>query len=503
MRKLPLHTVQIAGVADEAEAQVLLDAGVDLLGFPLGLPVNSEDISIESAAALIAKLDIASRSVLITYGHKAKDLHALANTLGCAWIQLHGDIALSELEELRNLDPTRGLMKSLIVRSGSKSLLEQACALAPFVDAFITDTHDPLTGADGATGRVHDWSLSAEIADADLPPLMLAGGLSQDNIEVAIARVKPWAVDAHTSVEDAMGRKDFSRVRAFVQGAKRGFASLASLLLMASFDSFAQIVRQAFLSLALFALLLPSFFSLAQAAPRTLHVACAANFLLTLEHLQKDFEAQENCRVLISSSSTGKLYAQIAQGAPFDIFFAADERRPLLIEEAGGAVDGSRRPYALGQLALWWPQQRDSLAELPRDNFSIAIGNPLTAPYGRAAQQALMSMDRADLLAHAVRGESILQAFNYVQGGQVRAGFVAYSLLKEYANLHPHELGLTRLLSVDIYDPIVQSVLILKRSEEIELAFALLDYLESDPVRLRLAAAGYGLPQKGECTSKP
>lgn len=223
-------TIQIAGIHDLAEAQVLLSAGVDWLGFPLRLPVNREDLAEAEAARVIAALPDPGRAVLITYLRKADAIAAFAEALGTNRVQLHGDISTAALRELRQRRPELYLMKSLVVgRDSSAALLRRCQELSPFVDAFITDTHDPATGADGATGRVHDWSVSAALVRHSPRPVMLAGGLTPLNVGDAIRRVRPHGVDAHTGVEGPDGRKTPERVAAFVRQAREAFAALPSL----------------------------------------------------------------------------------------------------------------------------------------------------------------------------------------------------------------------------------------------------------------------------------
>ena len=97
---------------------------------------------------------------------------------------------------------------------------------APFVDAYITDTHDPSTGADGATGKTHDWRISRELVKISPKPVILAGGLNPGNIQAAIAEVQPAGVDVHTGVEDDSGRKSSEKVAAFVAATRKGFAAI-------------------------------------------------------------------------------------------------------------------------------------------------------------------------------------------------------------------------------------------------------------------------------------
>lgn len=225
-RTLPRGAVQVAGIRDEAEAGLCLEAGADLLGFPFRLPVHREDLGEAAASALIAKLGIGPRCVLITYLETSREVLELVDALGTGWVQLHGRMDRGQLRQLRERRPGLGIIRSLVLRSADLAgPLEELAACGPWVDAFLTDSHDPATGADGATGRVHDWSLSRRLREAAGRPLILAGGLGPANVEAAIAAVGPAGVDAHTGLEDCRGAKDPDKVAAFVAGARRAFAA--------------------------------------------------------------------------------------------------------------------------------------------------------------------------------------------------------------------------------------------------------------------------------------
>mgnify|MGYP001822363827 FL=1 len=220
--------IQIAGVADDAEAATLVDAGVRLLGFPLRLPVHEEDLSEAAASALIRRLPPGVQGVLITYLEQAGDVADFVDELGARIVQLHGQIDDGEVDRLRMLRPGLGIIRSLVVGRHEPAVLRARVErLGPAVDAFITDTFDPATGADGATGKTHDWSLSRELVSLSARPVILAGGLTPDNVREAILAVGPAGVDAHTGVEGADGRKDSARVRRFVAEARAGFRGLA------------------------------------------------------------------------------------------------------------------------------------------------------------------------------------------------------------------------------------------------------------------------------------
>jgi phosphoribosylanthranilate isomerase len=221
--------IQVAGVIDAAEAAMLAECGVDWLGFPLRLPVNKDDLSEDEAAKVIAGIRPPQHSVLITYEIDADVVSAFCRKLGVQKIQLHADVPVAQLRILKRREPDLLIIKSLIVRGANQqSLFATIEQTYEWVDMYITDTFDSATGAEGATGRVHDWQISADLVQRSPRPVMLAGGLTADNVAVAIEQVRPAAVDAHTGLEDSTGRKDSAKVRQFVEQARYAFAQLAS-----------------------------------------------------------------------------------------------------------------------------------------------------------------------------------------------------------------------------------------------------------------------------------
>jgi phosphoribosylanthranilate isomerase len=216
--------VQIAGVHDLAEAEALLACGVDFLGLPLRLPDGREDLSEAAAVELFAALAGRVQRVLITYQRDAEQIASFADRLACDWVQLHGDLDVEAVAALRRSRPGLGLIKALVI--GAEDVFARLEVHAPHVDAFITDTFDPATGRRGATGQTHDWATSRAVVEASPLPVILAGGLHADNVAAAIAAVRPAAVDAHSRVEGADGRKDPERVRRFVERSREAFVRL-------------------------------------------------------------------------------------------------------------------------------------------------------------------------------------------------------------------------------------------------------------------------------------
>jgi len=221
------NIIQIAGIIDEDEARMVLDAGATHLGFPFRLDFNQEDLTKEYAAQIINNLKISDKAVLITYLDKSDEIINLANYLGCKTVQLHGPISLWELEKLRNDAPQLGIWKSLVVKNNNVDELTQMVTLIEnLADAFITDTFNPETGASGATGKTHDWQVSKRITAVSKKPVIIAGGLNPENVFDAITQIRPGGVDVHTGVENAFGRKDLDKVKAFINEANRGFLNI-------------------------------------------------------------------------------------------------------------------------------------------------------------------------------------------------------------------------------------------------------------------------------------
>jgi phosphoribosylanthranilate isomerase len=219
--------IQIAGIKDEEEAAMLVGAGVHQLGIPLKLTHHEEDCSEEDAATIVHAIRPPASAVVITYLAEADSILQLCNRIGVTSVQIHVDIPLAEIRKLKRLAPDMFVMKSLIVKDDNlRALISSMSTFSPYVDAFITDTHDPVSGACGATGKVHNWEISRALVEASSRPVFLAGGLDPENVRQAIFHVKPAGVDSHTGVEGPDGRKDKHRVQGFVREAMQAFAEV-------------------------------------------------------------------------------------------------------------------------------------------------------------------------------------------------------------------------------------------------------------------------------------
>jgi phosphoribosylanthranilate isomerase len=204
---------------------MLVDCGVDYLGFPLKLPVHKEDLSVDDARAVVKRIG-GARAIVITYLDNARDVRDLVEHVGAKAVQLHGAIERVELSTLRAMMPELVVIKSLVIGRDISAASGAAVSLVEdAVDAYITDTYDPVTGAAGATGKTHDWEISRNIVKSSGRPVILAGGLTPLNVAEAIRRVRPAAVDSHTGVEGVSGRKSRTRVVRFIANARAAFDS--------------------------------------------------------------------------------------------------------------------------------------------------------------------------------------------------------------------------------------------------------------------------------------
>ena len=222
--------IQVAGIIDKKEADLLIGIGVKYLGFPLRLPINKEDLTEKYAAKIIKNIKPPAYGVIISYCSTANEALELCRKLGAGIIQLHGSIDIKELERIKSVNQTIKIIKSLIIKDNDiDKLLNYINITENFIDAFITDSFDPKTGATGATGKIHDWKISRKIVRHSHKPVILAGGLNVNNVYEAILNVKPAGVDVHTGVEDFGGRKDKNLVQTFIREANRAFNFLENI----------------------------------------------------------------------------------------------------------------------------------------------------------------------------------------------------------------------------------------------------------------------------------
>jgi len=230
----------------------------------------------------------------------------------------------------------------------------------------------------------------------------------------------------------------------------------------------------------------------------TINAAVAANFTKTIEEIGVAFKAKTGHEVKFAFGPTGKLYAQIKNGAPFDLFFAADTEKPEMLVKEGLTKPDSYFVYARGVLALYSPTlpvKADYKEVLSKAEFNhLSIANPKTAPYGVAAEEVLGKLGVYDTVKpKIVNGESIAHAFQYVQTGNAQLGFVAMSQLVDPQS-PAYQKGEYWLPPQDMYDPIDQAAVILKRGENNPVAQQFMDFLRSDEGRKVIERYGYTIP---------
>ena len=226
-----------------------------------------------------------------------------------------------------------------------------------------------------------------------------------------------------------------------------------------------------------------------RASGETLRVATASNFMTVMPVLAESFEQQTGQVVTLITGSSGKHFAQILNGAPFDAFFSADARRPLELERRGRIVPGSRFTYAVGRLVLWSAaagRVDDAGKVLGSGTFRrLAIANPRLAPYGEAARQTLESLGMwKDLQDRLVFGENVAQAFQFVHSGNAELGLVAAS------QLVGREGGSRWLVPADLYTAIEQQAVLLHEGP----ARSFLEWVRSEPALRIIEAGGYLAP---------
>ena len=224
-----------------------------------------------------------------------------------------------------------------------------------------------------------------------------------------------------------------------------------------------------------------------------IRVAVASNFTHVIKAIAGRFESQTGHQVTLSFGSTGRHYAQITNGAPFDLFFAADAARPRRLEDERMAVPGSRFTYAVGKIVLWSPKEDfvDPAGEvLTRGEFRhLAMANPGLAPYGRAAREIMEARGQWDSLKDdAVRGENIGQTFQFVRSGNAELGFVALSQVKRPGR--PIE-GSVWEVPQSLYAPIEQQAVLLKEGVA---ARGFLAFVRNEASLAIIRGFGYGTP---------
>lgn len=227
-------------------------------------------------------------------------------------------------------------------------------------------------------------------------------------------------------------------------------------------------------------------------------IAVASNFVRPLQALSREFSKRTPHRIVVISGATGKLYAQVKNGAPFDILLAADEKTPSQLENEGLAANGTRFTYAIGKLVLYSakPAFVDGEGNVLRSNQfeHLAVANPKLAPYGAAGMAVLSNLNLLDgLKPKLVFGENIAQTLQFVESGSAELGFVAWSQVIEAGK---PRTGSFWLVPESLYPPIRQDAVVLRKAAKNTAARAFVDFLKSEAARGLVAEAGYALPPR-------
>ena len=225
-------------------------------------------------------------------------------------------------------------------------------------------------------------------------------------------------------------------------------------------------------------------------------VAVAANFAEVIAELKPAFERASGHRLQSTTGSTGKLYAQIKEGAPFHVLLSADASTPKRMEKERIAISGSRFTYAIGKLTLWSADRgrigSDGAAALKASDVRhIAIANPDLAPYGVAARETLQSLGLWDTLrSKIVMGQNIGQTHSMVATGNAQLGFLALSAI-----LSPREKSQGNRWEVpqNLFTPIRQDAVLLNAGAKNEAAMAFMRFLKTPEARAVIERYGYGI----------
>jgi molybdate transport system substrate-binding protein len=223
-------------------------------------------------------------------------------------------------------------------------------------------------------------------------------------------------------------------------------------------------------------------------------VAVAANFAAPMKQITADFEKESGHKVVASFGATGKFYAQIKNGAPFELLLAADDETPARLVKEGAAVAGSQFTYGIGKLVLWSakPAIVDARGEvLKKGGFDhIALADPKLAPYGAAAVESMKVLGVYDSLQpKLVIAENIAQAYQFISSGNALLGFVALAQVFKDGKID----GSFWLVPANLYSPIRQDAVLLDKGKGKPAAEALLKYIQSDKAKAVIKSYGYDL----------
>jgi len=209
--------VKICGITNEEDALKAAILGADYLGFLVEIDFSEDKVSREKAKNMIRKLPLEVTPVFVTYLKKSKPIIEIAKEINPSIIQLHNDISLEEIGKIRSKLPKIKLTKTISVVD--EKSIDEAKKYEKYVDYLLLDTK--VKGRKGGTGKVHNWDISRKIVKSVNKKVFLAGGLNPDNVEEAIKKVKPYAVDTNSGVKSKARKKDYKKLELFIQKAKR------------------------------------------------------------------------------------------------------------------------------------------------------------------------------------------------------------------------------------------------------------------------------------------
>ena len=224
-------------------------------------------------------------------------------------------------------------------------------------------------------------------------------------------------------------------------------------------------------------------------------VAVAANFAQPMKDIAAEFEKDTRHKINLTQGATGKFYAQITNGAPFEVFLSADDETPEKLVREGKAIAGTQFTYAIGRLVLWSPDEKlvdQGGGVLKTDRFKfLSIANAKVAPYGRAAVQTMQKLGILTVLEpRVVQGESISQTYQFVTSGNAQLGFVALSQVWDSGKV---KSGSAWIVPEDMHEQLKQDIVLLNTGKDSRAAAELLDYLKSDKARKIIERYGYKL----------
>ena len=244
-------------------------------------------------------------------------------------------------------------------------------------------------------------------------------------------------------------------------------------------------------SIIAFLLLFPLNLNANESDTKDIVIAVASNFIAPMKILVKKFEEENAVRVKITTGSSGKIYAQILQGAPFDAFFSADQTKPQKLAELGVGLNSSRFTYAIGKLVIWRNTDKNENAKewFELGKFEkLSLANPKLAPYGKAAEDVLNSYGNIFKNKKRIVGENVAQAFQFVSTRNVDLGFVALSQVLQIKKENASSIW---ILPESKYTPIKQDAIVLRRAQDKSGVWQFINFIKGNDARFIIKEYGY------------